>query len=103
MAYSREQLKNILISHGYPADNEGLLSSVIKQIGEFSEEVSKCFFDWVETEKLVTFDVNGIKADFLRNIRKQNEIAVLLSYEHLLSESKNGKSDFARLLKEKQR
>lgn len=103
MAYSKEQLKEILVSHGYPTDNERLLSSVINQIVDFSEEVNKCFTDWIENKKIVTFEVNGITADFLRNIRKQNEIAVLLSYEHLLRESKNGKSDFARLLKEKQR
>lgn len=103
MIYSREELKNILISHGYPSGNEGLLLSVIKQIEAFSDDVNKSFSDWVENGSLVTFEINGITADFLRTIRKQNEIAVLLSYDHLLSESKIGKSDFARLLKEKKR
>ena len=103
MTYSRDQLKNILCSYGYPMENTGLLASVIQQIEEFSEEAKQCFSEWVEHQTQVKFEINGITSDFLRNIRKQNEIAVLLSYDHLLKESKIGKSDFAKLLKEKNR
>ena len=76
---------------------------MIKQIEGFSEEAKQSFADWVEHKTLVKFEINGITDDFLRTIRRQNEIAVLLSYDHLLKESKIGKLDFAKLLKEKKR
>ncbi len=103
MTYSREQLKDILCSNGYPKENEGLLTSVIQQIDDFSEEAKQGFSDWVEHKIQIKFEINGITSDFLRTVRNQNEIAVLLSYDHLLKESKIGKSDFAKLLKEKSR
>ena len=103
MNYSRDQLKVILCTNGYPKENDGLLSSVIQQIEEFSEEAKQSFSDWVEHNSFVKFEINGITSDFLRKVRNQNEIAVLLSYDHLLKESKIGKSDFAKLLREKSR
>lgn len=45
MTYYREQLKDILCSHGSPMENDGLLTSVIQQIEDFSEEEKKVFLN----------------------------------------------------------
>ena len=103
MTYSREELINILISNGYPAENKYLISSVIEQIKNFSEVTSQAFLEWINNKNRVSFEINGITADFLRNIRKQSEIAVLLSYDKLLKEKQSGSTEFSEILKEKRR
>jgi len=103
MTYSKEELRNILIANGYPAENTKLISSVIEQIENFSEETTQALLDWVNNKTKISFEINGITADFLRNVRRQNEIAVLLSYDHLLKEKQSGFTEFSEILKEKGR
>ena len=98
-----EELINILISNGYPAKNKYLISSVIEQIENFSEVTSQAFLEWINNKNRVSFEINGITADFLRNVRKQSEIAVLLSYDKLLKEKQSGSTEFSEILKEKRR
>lgn len=103
MTYSKEELRNILIANGYPAENTKLISSVIEQIENFSEETTQALLDWVNNKTRISFEINGITADFLRNVRRQNEIAVLLSYDHLLKEKQSGITEFSEILKERER
>lgn len=103
MTYSKEELISILINNGYPAENKYLISSVIEQIENFSEVTTQALLDWVNNKTKISFEINGITADFLRNVRKQNEIAVLLSYDHLLKEKQSGTTEFSDILKEKRR
>lgn len=103
MTYSKEELRNILIANGYPAENTKLISSVIEQIENFSEETTQALLDWVNNKTKISFEINGITADFLRNVRRQNEIAVLLSYDHLLKEKQSGIIEFSEILKERGR
>lgn len=103
MSYTKEELINILTKNGYPSENENLIASVISQILDFSDEATLAFSEWVNKQVKVSFEINGITADFLRNVRKQNEIAVLLSYDHLMKEKKSGRTEFSEILKEKRR
>jgi len=103
MKYSKETLKDILNKNGYSSANELLITSVINQIEDLSEEANAAFSKWINNQEQISFEINGVSSDFLRQTKKYNEIALLLSYDHLLKESKEGKSDFSERLKERKK
>lgn len=89
MNYTKEELKEILLDNDYPASNEKLLESVIKQLQNLTPEGKIAFEHWCNTRNLPAFDIEGITVDYLKMYHHSTDISVILAYDGLIRNPKN--------------
>lgn len=89
MNYTYEELKELLLENDYPASNDKLLDSVIKQLQNLTQEGKAAFENWCDTRNLPSFDIEGINVDYLKTYHHSTDIAVILAYDGLIRNPKN--------------
>lgn len=88
MDYTFESLKDLLLENDYPASDEKLLQSVIKQLQNLTPEGKAAFEHWCDTRILPTFDIEGITANYLKAYYHSTDIGILLAYDGIVRNPK---------------
>jgi len=88
MNYTEDELKTILLENDYPASNQKLLESVIKQLQDLTPEAKAAFEHWCDTRELPDFNIEGITPDYMKTYHRSTDIAIILVYDGLLRNPK---------------
>lgn len=84
MDYSTEHLRDILLENDYPASNNKLLESVIRQLQNLTSEGKAAFENWIESRNLPEFDIDGITANYMKIYHHSTDIGIILAYDGLV-------------------
>lgn len=80
--YTDEEIKDRLFEIDYP-NNEHLISGVLERIHSFGPQAAEKFEYWMETGKMVKFEVGGISSDFLKKHHKMKDVALIIAFDWL--------------------
>ncbi len=92
--YTDKEIQDRLFESDYPK-NEHLISGVLERIHAFGPQAAELFEYWMETGKMVKFEVGGISSDFLRKHHNMKDVALIIAFDWLNKEPREA----ARLLK----
>ena len=84
MNYTYEELKELMMEQDYPMTNKEMINSVISQLSSLCAEANSAFVHWQQTNELPEFDINGVTPDYLKDVHKATDIAIILAYDGLI-------------------
>ena len=71
----------------YP-NNPIILESVTRQVLALNGKGEEAFIHWFETNEIPSFDIEGLTPSFLRKYHSMKDVAIILTYAHLVDEPK---------------
>lgn len=93
MKITDQILSTIFDREDVPA-NEAMRKSMANQLNELGDKAQAMFEAWYNDGVRPKFEVNGISSQMLRDKYKMSDIAVILSYDHILKQPKEAQKVF---------
>ena len=93
MKITDQILSSIFDREDVPA-NEAMRKSMARQLSELGEKAQAMFDAWYVEGERPKFEEKGISSQMLRDKYKMSDVAIILSYDHILKQPKEAQKVF---------